>query len=683
MKNLKLGVKLMGAFCLTGIIILTIGLISLRQAGQMKDQLDFIAGQTSHGLEYALKSDGMAQYIGGQVNFLLSPYLDKAARAGVLDTLTKAREVRSNNVHKFEALTVAKDVDKEWQAYMQAIAGNVVINNKVLELSKGLVDSDVLNPYLMRTFMNAIELEVRIDWAKLAEHVMWHAPLEGDLSDSVNNKMGQWIANPQTTNPTFVGVAAALRPLNKAYHEKMVECQRLFDQGKEAEAKEIFSKEVTPLRTEMVAQLNIGREFAIRSEGLFEEASKILLTEGGATALRQTETANALIDKVNAISDVAEQGAEAAAAASKTISIACMAIGVVLALALGVLLTRMITRPLAMGVDLAKAMSTGDLTGSVNIDQKDEIGVLAKALNDMATSLRRMFGDIHHGVEEVEGASTQLSGLSGQMSNGTEQAASLSGQVAAAAEEMSSNQNTVAAAMEQASVNVNMVASAAEQMSATISEIAVNSAKAKDITTEAVDQSHKASKRVSALGRAADEINKVTEVITEISEQTNLLALNATIEAARAGEAGKGFAVVANEIKDLAKQTAGATLDIKNKISGIQRATGETVREINEIQQVIADVDRIVATIATAVEEQSATTKEIADNVGQASAGITEVNENVAQSSTAAQAIAEDIARVSQGAKELSVAGGQVQGNSEHLKTVSEGLKRIVDQFKI
>jgi len=94
-------------------------------------------------------------------------------------------------------------------------------------------------------------------------------------------------------------------------------------------------------------------------------------------------------------------------------------------------------------------------------------------------------------------------------------------------------------------------------------------------TSKAVRQSQSATGRVDELGVAATEISKVTEVITEISEQTNLLALNATIEAARAGEAGKGFAVVANEIKELAKQTAEATLDIRPKmnLSRIQRIT--------------------------------------------------------------------------------------------------------------
>ena len=187
---------------------------------------------------------------------------------------------------------------------------------------------------------------------------------------------------------------------------------------------------------------------------------------------------------------------------------------------------------------------------------------------------------------------------------------------------------------------------------------------------------------MNELGKAADQINKVTETITEISEQTNLLALNATIEAARAGEAGKGFAVVANEIKELAKQTAAATVDIKTKIPGVQEATGVTVKEINEIGEVITDVDKIVATIAAAVEEQTATTKEIAQNVHQASQGIAEVNENVAQSSTVSAEIASDIATVNSSANEMSQASGQVKVSAEELSGIADRLKEMMAKFK-
>ena len=125
--------------------------------------------------------------------------------------------------------------------------------------------------------------------------------------------------------------------------------------------------------------------------------------------------------------------------------------------------------------------------------------------------------------------------------------------------------------------------------------------------------------RVGGLGQAADEIGKVIEVIQDIAEQTNLLALNATIEAARAGEAGKGFAVVASEVKDLAKQTATATDDIRKRIEGIQSIDRRRGRAPSaRSPAVIGNVNDVARTIAAAVEEQSITTREISQNVSQA-----------------------------------------------------------------
>jgi len=220
-------------------------------------------------------------------------------------------------------------------------------------------------------------------------------------------------------------------------------------------------------------------------------------------------------------------------------------------------------------------------------------------------------------------------------------------------------------------------------MTSVIKEIAQNTEKARTVTGEAVSEAAETSEKVDELGRAANEIGKVTETITEISEQTNLLALNATIEAARAGEAGKGFAVVANEIKDLAKQTAEATGEIRKKIEGIQTSTKGTVIHIKQITKVINNVNEIVATIATAVEEQSVTTREIADNVTQASQGLGEITENVAQSSSVADEIAKDIADVNQTSGEMSNTSSQVNTSAEDLSKEAEQLMGMVGQFQV
>lgn len=347
------------------------------------------------------------------------------------------------------------------------------------------------------------------------------------------------------------------------------------------------------------------------------------------------------------------------------------------------LFNRLVNRPIQALRDMAGSLREGDFTHTVEVMGRNELSHICERMNLVTGDLRKMVKDIVTNGESLATSAGELSSISEQMSSGADQTSGKANTVATAAEEMSSNMNAVAAATEQASTNVGMVATAAEEMTATINEIAQNSEKARTITAEAVSKSSNASDRVDELGTAAQEIGKVTETITEISEQTNLLALNATIEAARAGEAGKGFAVVANEIKELAKQTAEATVEIKSKVGGIQQSTEDTVSEIEQISNVVNDVNEIVSTIATAVEEQSVTTKEIAGNVSQASQGIQEVTENVAQSSTVAGEIARDIADVNQASGEISNSSSQVNLSADELSKLAGQLKEMVARFKV
>jgi methyl-accepting chemotaxis protein len=348
------------------------------------------------------------------------------------------------------------------------------------------------------------------------------------------------------------------------------------------------------------------------------------------------------------------------------------------------LAARTIVKPINAAVAGLKdiARGEGDLTMRLEATSKDEVGELARWFNVFIEKLQGIMKDISGGVETLS-SSTELSAISEQMTQGISNVSDKSTTVSAAAEEMNANMNNVAAAMEQSATNTNMVATSSEEMSATIDEIAKNAEKARGISDEAAHKASTASTNMDQLGNAANSIGKVVETITEISEQVNLLALNATIEAARAGEAGKGFAVVANEIKELAKQTAEASGDIKEKIEGIQGTTSTTVGQIAEITQVITDVNEVVATIATAVEEQSAATKEIASNVSQASRGIQEVNENVNQSSAVSGEISKDIAGVSTSMDEMSTSSSQVNLSAQELSKLSEELKQLVDQFKI
>jgi methyl-accepting chemotaxis protein len=381
--------------------------------------------------------------------------------------------------------------------------------------------------------------------------------------------------------------------------------------------------------------------------------------------------------------------AEEVFAPIKSIGYLIMIIGIIiiLALAAGMWITTdiLIIRPIAKVAAGLKdiAQGEGDLTVRLTVSSDDEVGELSKWFNIFMEKLFLIIKDIGGNAVTLTASSDDLSGLSGKMSEGADNMSSKSNTVATAAEEMSTNINSIAAAMEEASTNMSLVATAAEQMTATINEIARNSESARSITGSAVAKATDATHKIDELGKGAQEIGKVTETITEISEQTNLLALNATIEAARAGDAGKGFAVVANEIKELARQTAAATQDIKDRINKIQSSTSGAVTQVEEISKVINDVNEIVSTIATAVEEQSVTTREIAGNVSQASGGIQEVSENIAQLSTVAGEIARDISDVNQSSNDMSNSSSHVDMRSQELSKLAAQLKEMVGRFKL
>ena len=355
----------------------------------------------------------------------------------------------------------------------------------------------------------------------------------------------------------------------------------------------------------------------------------------------------------------------------------------VIGLSAWLLMLKNVIRPLNAASEYIRSISRGDLTQKCQVDSEDEFGEISKSLQTMADSLRIILGRISEISIVLDNSSSELDLDASDSAKSSNEMSERSISVAAAAEEMSTNMTSVAAATEEASTNITLVADATRDMSATISEISRNTEKTQLIAAEAVTQAESASTKVDELGDAAQRIGKVTETITEISEQTNLLALNATIEAARAGDAGKGFAVVANEIKELARQTANATLEIKTQIEGIQHSTSSTVKEIENITKVIKEVNEIVVVVVAAVEEQNVTTNEIAENISQATLGIQEVTENVSQSSAVADEVASDISQVSKESTAIATRSDDLTKKADELKKLSMELRESMKKFII
>lgn len=397
----------------------------------------------------------------------------------------------------------------------------------------------------------------------------------------------------------------------------------------------------------------------------------------------------------------------------------------------------------------------------------NEMDKLSGWINTFIKNFQEIIYTIQGNVDDLNSSSTQLSSISDEMASkaelmrgsskdtakATEQAAESIRSIAAASEQagaqvaavasssnelsskmedigvatanVSGSMNTVAAAAEEMSSAVNTVAAAIEQMYASLNEVAKNSGHGANMTSEAAEKVGQTSDIARTLGASAQQIGDVVDLIKGIADQTNLLALNASIEAAGAGDAGKGFAVVANEVKELARQTSGATEDIRDKVESMQANTAAAIQASEVIGSTIAEINTIMGTIASAVEEQTATTNEISKsiaetaqaansvskNVQEAAQSATEISENVQKTvhldreilknlddvAQTAASIARDAAEASVGTDKVStnVAGvsqaaqvtyqevTEIKTHASGLSDLAKELQSMVDQFKV
>jgi len=352
-------------------------------------------------------------------------------------------------------------------------------------------------------------------------------------------------------------------------------------------------------------------------------------------------------------------------------------------LAVSIVVARGITGPLRRMTVAMKELAGGHLDVEVpGIGRRDEVGEMAEAVaifksnaqarrsleaerNEAETrAVAQRRADMHKLANDFEAAAGEIVETVSSASSQLEASADT---LTSAAERARGVTTMVAAASEEASTNVQSVASATEELSSSVNEISRQVQESARMANEAVDQARRTNDRVSALSKAAARIGDVVELINTIAGQTNLLALNATIEAARAGDAGRGFAVVASEVKALAEQTAKATGEIGQQITGIQAATHESVGAIKEISGTIEKLSEIASTIAAAVEQQGAATQEIARNVQQAANGTQQVSSHIAD--------------VQRGASETGSASSQVLSAAKSLSGDSSRLKQEVGKF--
>jgi methyl-accepting chemotaxis protein len=378
----------------------------------------------------------------------------------------------------------------------------------------------------------------------------------------------------------------------------------------------------------------------------------------------------------------ADKGAEVYRSARSWIFVTLVA-ATLLCAAMGFMIIVGVSRPITAMTETMRRLAGGDMAAEIpGVERKDEIGKMASAVlvfKDTALETERMRAqqqDVERAAatqrrQEMQKLADAFEGAVGQIietvSSASTRLESSAGALTKTAERSQQVTTMVAAASEEASTNVQSVASATEELTSSVNEISRQVQESARMASEAVGQARSTTDRVSELSKAASRIGDVVELINTIAGQTNLLALNATIEAARAGEAGRGFAVVASEVKALAEQTAKATGEIGQQISGIQSATQDSVTAIKEISGTIERLSEISSTIAAAVEEQGAATQEISRNVQQAAQGTQQVSSNIID--------------VQRGASETGTASSEVLSAAQSLSSDSARLKSEVGKF--
>lgn len=626
-----------------------------------------------------------AENIRGNLLTLSIAGLDEETRGRQYAKIEEARTRYQAAWEKYESLPQTEKEAGLWKEFVPAWDAMQQANEQYLELNRQLDQNGVVDPERLGHQLEQFTEDHYVLAMKVMEMLFLGGAVFSGGEDATACNAGKWMAAYTTTNGDLLVNMAGARIKHAKFHEYIHTVKQLITEGKHDKAVTLYYDDIAPLMENTFVSFKLMINVANDSIALINQGRELLQV-----SRQRQDIALAQLDKIvhlnREIAAHVSRQAGQQIGFMKILTLVAVVSGMVLSVFFGIFSSRVITEPLRRIAAHLQTMAQGDFSVTVSGKDRgrnDEIGVLSQAAEALTASMCTILSNIHQGIGTLTASSSGLAVISDQMRANVSHISGRTMNAAAAAEESSVNSNTVAVGMAQATANLSMVAAATEQMSATISEIAGNAEQVRAISDEASQQAEALTAMMRQLGSAAQEIGKVTATITTISEQTNLLALNATIEAARAGEAGRGFAVVANEIKELSRQTSGATRDIRGRIEAIQTSTTTAMDDIDRIAGVITTVNEIVPRMAAAMEEQSAVTHDVARNIAQATAGVADSNEQVMQTARVATDIAMDMATINESVTGIRADSDQVRQSAAEMLTIGGQLKAMVADFKM
>ncbi len=388
--------------------------------------------------------------------------------------------------------------------------------------------------------------------------------------------------------------------------------------------------------------------------------------------------------------------ADRSSARIRIVSIACLIAGPGLALLMGFLLAFSVTRPLAKGVAFARKVASGDFSQKLDIRQRDEVGVLAEALNQMSAQLGGMVAAIQSSAEQLAASSEQISSTARSLAESAQGQASTLEETSASVEELAASVDQVAGHAQSQETAVGQSAGTMEKVQATIQSVSTSLGEISGLASSSVAQSQEGAR---AVGQVAEGISRISEssskisgiitVISDIADQTNLLALNASIEAARAGEHGRGFAVVADEVSKLADRSSSSTKEIEGLIKESVKAVGLGVDTAASSQGAMEQIRVSSQKVQAMIGELTRAMGEQVEAIRGLSGAFTTVNDlsrsisaATGEQSASARQVALAVGNVSELTQSAASSAEQLSESTRELADLAQRLKGLVGRFR-